>query len=299
VPGLQIPPPPQQLRLSELLYGDNVGFIINAYLAIQHQWPDNGGFDHYRYVLDLQPASRPRVLWELASSEGCRLVGSHPVIDLDPEQPFDPEQADTEAGRSIYAAMSQRLRMWRVVADVGQMQRSMRSLVGEHISAAVARAIDAGQASMAMLESRVESLNREVRVLQQGMAEMMRQLGDNAAPVLVAGPDAEPALGPAAAALAESRSNLLMLAARVMALEYQLDGLDPAEQNRVRGEVDGTRQAISALSDVLHPLHHFVSYDLKRQMAEFVNAYVQAQLDIHVIKPREGVGASRPQQSHG
>jgi hypothetical protein len=136
-----------------------------------------------------------------------------------------------------------------------------------------------------------------VRVLQQGMAQMARQFGDDGALAQVAAQPAEP--GSAAAALAESRAHLLMLAARVMALEFNRGSPDTAALGHVRGEVDSARRELGAQGEVLNSLHHFVSYDLKRQVAEFVNAYVQAQIEIHVLKPREGGGASRPQQSHG
>ena len=78
----QIPELPAFFRASELLHGENDGFIINAYLALQRHWPDNGGFFHYQDLLRRDPSHRPEVL--RTDRQSTRLNSSHVALSRMP-----------------------------------------------------------------------------------------------------------------------------------------------------------------------------------------------------------------------
>ena len=76
--SLAIPELPRSVRASMLLNGSNADFVINAYLALQRQWPDVGGYGHYLYVLG-QPGQPPteELAWDCGEQLRASLVDQH------------------------------------------------------------------------------------------------------------------------------------------------------------------------------------------------------------------------------
>ena len=128
-----IPELPRSVRASTLLNGSNADFVINAYLALQRQWPDAGGYSHYVFVLSQPGGSRAKVLREIASSENARRCGVDFVDDLPSDHVFHPEDHD----RSQLTDLSLRLRLGRTVADLEQLRRSVGNLAADKLAAAV------------------------------------------------------------------------------------------------------------------------------------------------------------------
>jgi hypothetical protein len=90
VTDAHLPTLPQTVRASELLEGDDEGFVINAYLALQRQWPDAGGFAHYHWLLSQRPQARLEVLREIARSASAQRTGVVFEDDFPPDQTVAP-----------------------------------------------------------------------------------------------------------------------------------------------------------------------------------------------------------------
>jgi hypothetical protein len=152
--GLSIPFLPAEIRASSLLHGSNADFVTNAYLALQRQWPDDGGLAHYLYALGEMGARRADVLREIASSSNARQCGVSFIDDLPPEHEFRPEDHD----RHRLLETSLTLRLARTVADVEQLRQALSRLTADELGTAVEALIQAQSAHQALLESRLNAL---------------------------------------------------------------------------------------------------------------------------------------------
>lgn len=152
--GLSIPFLPAQIRASSLLHGSNADFVTNAYLALQRQWPDDGGLAHYLYALGEMGARRADVLREIASSSNARQCGVNFIDDLPPEHEFRPE--DHDGHRLLETSLT--LRLARTAADVEQLRQAVSRLTADELATAVEALIQAQSAHQALLESRLNAL---------------------------------------------------------------------------------------------------------------------------------------------
>lgn len=238
--SLAIPELPRGVRASTLLNGSDADFVTNAYLALQRQWPDVGGYGHYLFVLGQAGASRARVLREIAASENARRCGVGFIDDLPPDHEFRPEDND----RARLTELSLTLRLGRTVADLEQLRRSVGNLTAEKLAGAVEAVVQAQQAHHARLESRLNSLDAGARHAQADVI-------------------------PGDATASKDVAAWRHLVKRQIVIE---------------GELEATRQLVGALNAELAELrssfaqlHAFVTVELKRQVADYVNALTQAQ----------------------
>jgi len=246
--SLAFPEPPRSVRASTLLNGSNADFVTNAYLALQRQWPDVGGYAHYLFVLGQPGASRAAVLREIAASDNARRCEIEFIDDLPPDHEFRPEDND----RARLTELSLSLRLGRTVADLEQLRRSVCNLTTEKLTGAVEAIVQAQQAHHARLESRLNSVEAGARPIQ--------------APSHQAPPHRTP---PQHEALQEDGAAWRHLAQRQIVVE---------------GELQATRQLAQSLGAELAELrgafaelHSYATVELRRQVAEYVNALVQAQ----------------------
>jgi hypothetical protein len=237
---LAIPGLPLSVRASALLHGSNEDFVINAYLALQRQWPDKGGFHHYLFLLGQPQASRAAVLREIAASDNARRCGIQFVDDLAAEHQFRPEDHD----RARLTELSLALRIGRLVADLEQLRSSVGQLAPERLADAIEAIVQAQQAHQALLESRLNSL---------------------VAPAPGTGAGAEPGPG----ALDDDTPRWQHLARRQLAIEDELGGLKQAVRS-----IDAELLTLKA---ALADLHAYATQDLKRQVADYVNALASVQ----------------------
>ena len=196
----QVPPLPQAFRASELLHGDTDGFIINAYLALQRHWPDNGGFFHYQDLLNRDPSRRPEVLRTLAGSETARHVGARFDDDLPPGHRYDPAIESTPEARARYEATSLRLRVTQVAHDGRALREALSGLTLDGLSAVLQTLLSQNRDTVALLESRLNQIEAEARALREATLSPPQPPAD------------EPAW---------MRQELVRLARRVQALEAQ------------------------------------------------------------------------------
>ena len=96
-----LPTAPQTVRASELLEGDDEGFVINAYLALQRQWPDPGGFGHYHWLLSQRPQARLEVLREIAPAARRTLVVQSPDHPGETEERQRTQSAAADLGLAM------------------------------------------------------------------------------------------------------------------------------------------------------------------------------------------------------
>lgn len=207
----QVPQRPQSFLASELLHGDNEGFIINAYLAMQRQWPDEGGFAHYKYLLDTQPGLRARVLRELASSETARHLGSQLVDDLAPDFLYVPDKVDPVSSRALYEATSQRLGLLQVIHDMRDTRALLSHITLDGVSEAVETIVSTAMSSLGLLDSRLSEVETSVQAL--------RNRALSSAPASAGSP---PEAG-TAGELAWLRHEVINLSRRLAALEAAAD----------------------------------------------------------------------------
>lgn len=212
-----LPSLPHSYRVSELLCGDNAGFIINAYLALQRQWPDRGGYQHYLYVLSVYPDRRADVLHEIAASPAARRHGIELIVDTQDEAlpAVDPELQ--------YIRQCVNLR-------IPQLAQAIDERAGEAPSTAL-------QEQVAKLQQRVEEQGKEINNLRRELRNMAARLGGGVAA----------SVPPVAAAEAAAPSSLVA--------------------------------DVAQLKDVVGPLHHFATVELKRLIADYTNALIAAHLD--------------------
>ncbi|MCA0177114.1 MAG: DUF4214 domain-containing protein [Proteobacteria bacterium] len=148
---------PAAVRASELLAGSAADFVINAYLALQHQWPDRGGFDHYLRVLGQRPQARAEVLRAIAASPNAVALGVRFEDDLPPEHRHDESAPPTAAGE-----LGTRLRLARAVADIATLQHSAGQLLPQAVHEAVQAIADAQLTRLGLLESRLAELTERL-----------------------------------------------------------------------------------------------------------------------------------------
>lgn len=211
-----LPTLPRSYKVSELLCGDNAGFIINAYLALQRQWPDRGGYQHYLYVLSTYPDRRADVLHEIASSPAAKRHGIELIVDAQDE---------------ALAAVDPELQYIRQCVNlrIPHLARALDERSGE-----VPPPL---QDEVTRLQQRVEEQGKEIANLRRELRNMTARLGGG----VVASP----------AAVASS------------------DSVAPAS----------LVTEVEQLKEVVGPLHHFATVDLKRLIAEYTNALLTAHLD--------------------
>lgn len=173
-----LPSLPRSYKVSELLCGDNAGFIINAYLALQRQWPDQGGYQHYLYVLSTYPDRRADVLHEIAASPVARRCGSELINDQDSA---DVAEIDPELQ---YLRQCVNLR-------IPHLARALDSRNGHAPEA------DSVQADVARLQQRIEEQGKEIASLRRELRNMAARLGGAAGVPAVNGASME-AAAPAA-----------------------------------------------------------------------------------------------------
>ena len=169
-----LPSLPRSYRVSELLCGDNAGFIINAYLALQHQWPDQGGYQHYLYLLSIEPDRRADVLHEIAASPVARRHGVELIDDTAEAPAVDPQLQ--------YLRQCVNLRIPRLAQTVGARppQEPANGL----------------QEQVDRLQQRVEEQGKEIASLRRELRNMAARLGSGVAVTAATAPDegAAPAL---------------------------------------------------------------------------------------------------------
>lgn len=212
-----LPVPPRSYRVSELLCGDNAGFIINAYLALQRQWPDRGGYQHYLYVLSTYPDRRADVLHEIASSPVAKRHGIELVVDTPDEatSPVDPElQYIRQCVNLRIPHLAQAIDDRSVEAPPTTLQDQVTSLI-----------------------QRVEEQGKEIANLRRELRNMAARLGGGVVAPM-----------PAAAAVEAAAPSSLV-------------------------------SDVAQLKDVVGPLHHFATVELKRLIADYTNALITSHLD--------------------
>jgi hypothetical protein len=237
--SIAVPELPRRVQASALLHGSDVDFVINAYLALQRQWPDSGGYAHYVFTLSQPGASRATVLREIAASDNARRCGVEFVDDLPEDHSFRPEDHD----RGHFTQLSMALRLARTAGDLEQLRQSLASLTTDRLATGVELIAQRQQANQAMIESRLSTLES---ALGRGMSA-----------------DASPASAPAEA------SSWVHLARRQMAVEAELDA--------TRQAVQCLAQEMAQVRRAMDHLHLYATVDLKRQVADYVNALTEAQ----------------------
>ncbi|HSI50721.1 MAG TPA: hypothetical protein VLA61_20825 [Ideonella sp.] len=271
--------------MSELLHGDINGFIINAYLAIQHQWPDEGGFRHYHYMLVTQPEARPRVLRELALSTSAKRIGTELEDDLPPDLPYDPANNDL----STYLRVTQKLQLLHVIHDARDLREAVSRITLEGISEAVQLVVETAMGSLAQMDSRIAQAEADVTALRQVVAGAALGASTDepvapAVPAALSGGD-----DPERAWL---RHEVLRLGRRLHMLEqHGVPGAAPADASGVAAPRAGVPQIgrlegeLADLRNVVMPLHQFTTVDLKRHLADYVNALVLAHANATTFDP--------------
>lgn len=245
---IKFPGFPVSMPASELIYGTDSDFIINAYIALQHQWPDEGGYAHYLYVLSQQPAQRLKVLKEIASSDVARYSGTKLELDL----PDNYLWAKSLNAPQRYLHTSHGLRVAKILSDV----QALRTLIGNlslgKLSEALRTVVDTQQGHLAALESRIADNTGLIQALE---ARLMELGGAPAAP-------AEPGTNSSDSAWVHTA--LQRLTQRLGQMEQQAQ-----EIQTLRQQLDATRAELAALKAHTHG-------QIKREVAEYVNAMLAA-----------------------
>ncbi|MCO5978960.1 hypothetical protein [Ideonella oryzae] len=215
-----LPTAPQTVRASELLEGDDEGFVINAYLALQRQWPDVGGFAHYHWQLSQRPQARLELLREIARSASAQRSGVVFEDDFPAEQTEAPRLSDPVQSRLRYLTACERLRVPQLARQSLELQALLSGVSLEGIGEAVRTVIETSMAQLAQLESRLNSLQVELADLRARLTL----------------PDMVQAPPPAEGSPAWMQRELLRLGQRVQALEQgrvgDLPGRTPEELKR-------------------------------------------------------------------
>lgn len=215
--GLSIPFLPSRIRASALLHGSHADFVINAYLALQRQWPDEGGFAHYMHALGELGARRTDILREIANSPGSKQCGVIFVDDLSSEYEFQPEDHDSH--RLIETSLT--LRLARTATDVEQLRLAVSRLTAGELAQAVEGLVQAQLSHQAVLESRLNAM---------------------ATP-----PDAG-----------------------------RLPAVPAAEADEPPASVSALKAEVAELRAEVERLHAYATVELKRQVADYVNALSSA-----------------------
>jgi len=269
----RLPERPAKFSASELLHGDVDGFIINAYLAMQRQWPDDGGFRHYQFVLSKEPGARARILRELAASQTSRHLGSLLTDDLPADFVYAPSPDYAAKDKATYEAVSHRLRLLQLIHESRHTRETIARMTFDGISDAVQTIVDAANGSLTHLDSRLGELEASFEAFRQSsFAAVLAQADAPAEPPAKATAEADD--------IAWLRHEVLRLGRRVQALEMAPPPQPaPAAASVDAAEVEHLKSQVSHLKDVVFPLHQFATVDLKRQFADFANALVLAHAD--------------------
>ena len=215
-----LPTTPRTIRASELLEGDDEGFVINAYLALQRQWPDPGGFAHYHWLLSQRPQARLEVLREIARSASAQRTGVTFEDDFPAELTEAPCATDPVLARLRYLSACERLRVPQLALQSQELQALLAGVSLEGIGEAVRTVIETSMAQLAQLESRLNSLQAELTDLRARLTS----------------PEPSPAPPAAEGSPAWMQRELLRLGQRVQALEQgqvgDLPGRTPEELKR-------------------------------------------------------------------
>lgn len=242
--GPQTLQPPAVARASALMHGSNSDFVINAYLALQRQWPDRGGYEHYLFVLEQQPGARASVLREIAGSPTARQCGVRFVDDLPGDHIFLPEHH--ESHKLVETSLA--LRMAQAVADIGQLRAAVAQLTERNLGHAMTAIVEANAGAQSMLESRLNALARDLRRVDRRLAGPS-PAGD---PPYDTGEAIEP----------------VAHAAWRVSVDEQLA--------HTAGALAELQAQFAELGAGFAQLHHYATVELKRQVADYVNAIAEA-----------------------
>lgn len=171
-----LPSLPRSYKVSELLSGDSSGFIINAYLALQRQWPDKGGYQHYLYVLSVHPEQRPTVLQEIAASPAARRHGIELIDDL---QEAEPPAGDAE---QQYIRQCVNLRIPHLAHAIDELNAQ--------------DAVAGVNEEVTRLQQRIDEQGKEIANLRRELRNMAARLGIGTV-TLVANPVSQEGAAPA------------------------------------------------------------------------------------------------------
>ena len=240
-----IPDLPATISASDLLFGSDADFVFNAYLALQRQWPDEGGFAHYKYLLHMQPGARAAVLREIAASDRAKQIGSRFVDDLPAEHVYSPDLHDENRFRDISTA----LRVGQTINDVNRLGESLSSMTLDGLACAVDAIVQAQQVNQACLESQLGSMRNEVNALQARTALPSPEGAAANEPVWL-----------------QHEWQRLAQAQAAQALEIK-------ETQEVLAAV---RTDLRSLQQSIDDLRHYANVELKRQMADYVTAFSAA-----------------------
>lgn len=242
-----VPEAPPTVRASDLIFGSDADFIFNAYLALQRQWPDHGGFAHYKYLLHKQPGARAAVLREISSSAMAKHRGSSFVDDLPPDHVYKPEQHDPKRFQEISTA----LRVSQTIIDVDRLNQAVSKMTLDGLSGAVEAIVQAQQVNQAALESQLNTLGASVQALEAQSAEA-------------------PAPGVAANAPTWLPHEWQRLAQRQAQHELALQ--------ETREAMQALRAELAEVHETVKALRHYTNVELKRQVADYVTAFTSATL---------------------
>lgn len=247
--GLSIPFLPSRIRASALLHGSNADFVTNAYLALQRQWPDDGGFAHYVHALSELGAKRADILREIANSSNAKQCGVIFIDDLPAEYEFRPE--DHDSNRLLETSLT--LRLARTAADVEQLRLAISRLTAGELAGAVEGLVQAQLMHQAVLESRLNTLAAD----QRGEG-LQTERADVDAVFEVAG----------------ARQHLVVVPPPASAKEAHES---PSTVRALQAEVAELRAEVQRL-------HSYATVELKREVADYVNALSSAtQKPEHVV----------------
>jgi hypothetical protein len=243
--GLSIPFLPTRIRASALLHGSNADFVTNAYLALQRQWPDDGGFAHYVHALGELGAKRADILREIANSSNAKQCGVSFIDDLPPEYEFRPE--DHDSNRLLETSLT--LRLARTAADVEQLRLAVSRLTAGELSSAVEGLVQAQLMHQAVLESRLNALVGG----QPGESSVQAEGPEvEAVATVVPGPDS-------------ARQHLVVVQPAAPSRAHE----SPSTVRALQAEVAELRAEVQRL-------HSYATVELKREVADYVNALSSA-----------------------
>jgi hypothetical protein len=247
---LCIPQLPDRVSASELVHGDDEGFIINAYVALQRQWPDEGGYLHYRYLLSRDPGARASVLRELAASATTKKIGPRFTDDLPQDHVYDPQAGDPLIQQAAYVAMSQRLRLLMAVRETQDVRVALGRLSADAMGAAVDTIARQSLDTLARMESRMADMQAEI----DGLRLLLGQSGHGLA--AAAADDGAPT----------PDSDFGRLSQEVLRLNLKLHAM-ALEQGRQESPQVGQELGV-----------------VKRQLADYVNAIIGAQRNLALVE---------------
>lgn len=250
--------PPSTVRASALMHGSPSDFVINAYLALQRQWPDGGGFGHYLHLLEQQPGARAQVLREIAASPTARRCGVRFVDDLPEDHVFLPEHHESHK----LMEMSLALRLAQAVADIRQLQASVGQLTEQQLSRALNAFVEAHAGAQCLLESRVNTLAADLRELARAAAPSPLRAASQ--PATLMDPEVQSWRAEVDAGLARTTDVLAQVT-----------------------------QQLAELREGFFHLHHYTTVELKRQVADYVNAIVEATRPRPVLAAEPAAGRTR------